>query len=293
MTFPTTIIRLEDPEYPERLRAMSRPPAELAVRGRLRPCERAVAIVGARAADARYVEAAYELARSLVARGVLVLSGGAVGVDAAAHRGALAGARGPDAPGSTAAVLGCGLGVTYPEQHADLFRDICARGGALVSQFEHDAPPRSWHFSRRNETLAALADAVVVVGASVRSGALQTAAAARKLRRLVAAVPGSPGCQSLIASGATEVESVEDIERALAGVRSEITVPLPASGSPSHRVLSCLDDRKAKNIDDIMRHTGLSTREIQRALTDLELDGLVVAQPGHRYLCSRLALTES
>jgi DNA processing protein len=294
MTFPAITIRLEEPAYPSRLRAMSRPPEWLEMRGRLLDCERAVTIVGARAAEARHTDAAFELARALVARGVLVVSGGALGVDAAAHRGALAALADQRAHGSgmgsTAAVLGCGVDVTYPEQHGELFRDISAHGGALLSQFAHDAPPRPWHFARRNETMAALADAVVVMGASTHSGSLQTAHAARKLGRLVAAMPGSPGCQKLIASGAAVVETIEDLERVLSGADMRAKVTLPAPGSLSFRVLSCLDGHRAKDIDDIGLQTGLSTREIQRALTDLELDGLVVLESGHRYLCSQLAL---
>lgn len=286
VTYVETIVIDSDAGYPARLRAMRKPPKELAVRGQIPRHERAVAIVGARAAASEDTDRAFSLALALAERGVLVVSGGALGVDAAAHRGALGVHRDG---GSTVAVLGCGLAFTYPEQHRALFDEMCARGGGLISQFPRGAPPRPWQFARRNQTIAGMCDAVVVVGAGARSGALQTARAAQALGRVVAAVPGRPGCETLIAAGAAVVSDVGDLERALDGNPVRPRVSAPAVDAPAYRVLTCLDLHESKDIDDIVLGTGLSVRDVQRALTHLELDGLAVPTAGRSYVCSQLA----
>lgn len=290
VTFLAATIAKTDARYPRRLLDVSDAPEWLEVRGQLPSTERAVAIVGARAAHQEEQEAAYELAYALARQGTAVVSGGALGVDAAAHRGALAAAREPDTPsgGTTVAVLGCGLDVVYPERHGDLYRDIGERG-ALVSQFRRDAPPRAWHFSKRNRTLAGLVDAVVVIGAGAHSGALRTARAARDYHRLVAAMPGRPGCEALIASGAAVVRTPGDLERLLAGAPVRPNVTLPDINSPNFRVLSQLEAGDRQDVDQLVQGTGFGLRVVQRALTRLELDGLVVPGPGLAYECSQLA----
>ncbi len=292
---PDSILRLQRSGYPSRLKALSAPPEWLEVRGQPSIIEdelRAVAIVGSRAASTAEMSAAYELARALAERGTVVVSGGATGVDTAAHRGALAAVsmneRGGRC-GATVAVLGCGVEVTYPERNRDLFHEICARGGALVSQFESLAPPRPWHFVRRNEIIAALCDAVIVIAAGARSGALHTARAARKLGRVVGAMPGRAGCNALIAAGAALVRDIHDLEDALAGIAVGPIVTLPESDTLSFLILSCLRGANPRDINDINLETGLAVRDIHRVLTSLELDGLVVLKPGRRFVCSHLA----
>lgn len=257
------------------------------MRGQLVDAGRVIAIVGARAARTEDLEAAHALGRTLAAQGALVVSGGALGVDAAAHAGALHGS----SPGqaATMAVLGSGLNVAYPEQNQPLFQDIHARGGALVSQFEPDAPPRNWHFVRRNATIAGMADAVVVIGADTRSGALHTARAARALGRLVGARPGSAGCEALIASGAALIRDIEDLEAALAGRPARPDITLPDGQSPAGQVLASLHQAEARDADDIALATGLMVREVNRALTRLEIDGLAIPVPGRSYIRSALA----
>lgn len=288
-SFALTIKRT-DAGYPRRLSEVKDGPEWLQFRGRLLEAEQAIVIVGARAADEDQVRLAYELAYALARRGTLVISGGALGVDAAAHRGALAAAREPGTPasGTTVAVLGCGLDVVYPERHVALFHEI-ATAGALVSQFPRDTAPRAWYFARRNRTMAALADAVLVIGAGAHSGALRTAQAARSYGRLLAAVPGSPGCEALIASGAAVVREIADLDRAFAGTPSRPTVSLPDKNTPNFQVLSLLQPGSAHGANELAVRLGFNIRVVQRALTSLELDGLVVPRAGLGYECSLLA----
>ncbi len=286
------MLRHTDADYPRRLRALRRPPSVLHVRHGAglawADAAHSVAIVGARAARADAVERARALARALAGRGVVIVSGGALGVDASAHQGALD-SHASSGTGTTVAVLGCGLNVVYPPQHGPLFRDICAAGGAVISPFEADAPPRAGHFVRRNAVIAALADAVVVIGAGASSGALHTAAAAARLGRLVAAMPGSTGCERLIAQGAAVIEQADDLWDALAGQPHRPMAELPAAGSPGARVLALLDSADARACDEIAARTGLSPRDVTRALTGLELEGLAIARPGQSYVRSALA----
>lgn len=288
MSYSEAILRHTDRGYPRRLAAISGAPEVLHVRGVLGDAEHSVAIVGARAATCEAVEAARSLARGLARDGACVVSGGALGVDAAAHRGALD-AHQDAGRGTTVAVLGCGIDVVYPVRHRRLYQDICAAGGAVVSEFPHDAPPRPGHFVRRNRTIAALADAVVVVEAGARSGALYTARAAQELGRLVAAVPGSPGCERLLAQGAAVIEQPGDLWDALAGRPARLRATLPDPDSDAARVLACLDPARARECGEIAAQADLSARQVARALTGLELEGLAVAGPGRNYLRSALA----
>jgi DNA processing protein len=223
--------------------------------------EAAVAIVGARAASRAALERAHALGRHFAASGVHIVSGGALGVDGAAHRGALAG-RGP-----TTVVLGNGLDVAYPPRHAPLFRDVIARGGTLTGMLPDGTGPRRRTFPQRNRLIAALADAVIVVEADLRSGSLSTVAAARDFGRVVAAWPGSAGCERLLAAGAALIESEADAELALAG-------------TPRHREAAAIDPiarqvrdaiaSGATGIDEIIRQTGLTVRAVLRALPMIE-----------------------
>jgi DNA processing protein len=196
-----TIVQIGQPAYPRRLEDLADSPEQLFVRGQLRPVERSVAIVGSRAASGNGVATAARLARELAAAGLAVVSGGAIGIDAAAHRGAL------EAGGITIAVLGCGLDIAYPARNRRLFAAICASGGALVSPYAMGVPPRGYHFVRRNRIIAGLADVVVVVEAGLASGALHTAMAARQYGRVLCATPHTPGCEQLIAEGAAIARS--------------------------------------------------------------------------------------
>ncbi|HBL27065.1 MAG TPA: DNA-protecting protein DprA, partial [Acidobacteria bacterium] len=199
-----------DPDYPPALAHLALPPPVLAVLGEL-PIAPAVSIVGSRKADAYGIEVAELFARALAAAGVTVVSGFARGIDAAAHRGALA------APaGKTVAVLGCGLGVDYPAGHDRLGREIAGRG-ALLSEFPCHLAPRAWHFPMRNRVIAALAAGTLVVQAAPRSGSLSTARWALDLGKEVWAIPGrifderALGPNALIRDGAPLIQHPRDI----------------------------------------------------------------------------------
>lgn len=195
--------------YPRSLLALPRPPLLDGIGAW--PAGPAIAIVGSRAATADAMATAHELALTAARAGWAVVSGGALGIDRAAHRGALAGG------GPTVVVLGTGLDVLYPERNAPLFAEVVARGGALVSMFPRGAPPLAWHFVARNAVIAAAVELVVVVAAAARSGSLSTARAARVLGRRLAAVPGTPGTDALLAGGALAIHDGADLAAVLAG----------------------------------------------------------------------------
>jgi DNA processing protein len=203
---------------------------------------------------------AHAFGRHLATRGVHVVSGGALGVDGAAHRGALAGG------GTTTVVLGTGVDVLYPARHATLFHEVVARGGALVSMFPYGMQPRRSTFVQRNPLIAALADAVIVVEADVRSGSLSTAAAGKQLGKIVAAWPGSRGCDRLLARGAAIVEDVADLDRVI-----ERAPRFPViEHDPALVQIQAAIAGGARGVDQIVDATGLSLRAVLRALSIVE-----------------------
>ena len=287
------LVVLGDPDYPAALGRLSLPPPVLCVCGEL-PAGPAVAIVGSRRADAYGLEVADLFARALAASGVAIVSGFARGIDAAAHRGALA-AEG----GRTVAVLGCGLGVDYPAGHERLGREIAARG-ALVSEFPCGLPPRGWHFPVRNRVIAALAAGTLVVQAAPRSGSLLTARWALDLGRDVWAVPGrifderSVGPNALIRDGAPLVQHPREILEMLlppAGrsggplavpvVAEEPEEPLP-SGLPG-AVLAALPPGALRLPEEIAAGLEEPVDHVLGALLELELGGRVRRHPGAAY----------
>lgn len=275
-------IAAETAEFPRRLRdlhghgAAQRP---LHVRGTLAEPTLAVAIVGARAATRTAVTAAERLAFELAAGGATVISGGAVGIDGAAHRGAIA------AGAPTVAVLGCGVDVVYPLRHARLFDQIVAGGGALVSMFPAGTQPRRGTFIARNAVIAALADVVIVVEAGAASGSLYTARAAIRLGRGVGAIGESPGAHRLHAAGAAVIDTAADVV-ALAAGRARRVAPLPVDDR-ARTVARALGD--GAGVEQLALRTGLAPRAITCALVDLEVAGWVIARPGGRYVPTAIA----
>ncbi|MEM1418715.1 MAG: DNA-processing protein DprA [Myxococcota bacterium] len=271
-----------DAEWPDGVHDLARPPRELFVAGALPPGPR-VAIVGTRRADPGGLRFARRLAEGLAARGISVVSGGARGIDGAAHRGALEATAG--AP--TLAVLAAGVLRAYPPEHAELFARIAGRG-ALVSEVLHAAPQKG-RFVARNRLVAALADAVVVVQAPARSGALVTARWAVKLDRPLLAAPGAPwddraeGANALIREGhAAPCLGLADVLRVLgrpedpgAGTRAAFAAA-PAALRPVHRALGAT----AQHVDDLADALGSDVASVQRALLQLLLLGLATERDG-------------
>jgi len=263
-----------DRRFPPRLAAIYDPPPGLFLRGDAEPASlsrRAVAVVGARACSAYGAHVARVLGRELAAAGVVVVSGLARGIDGESHRGAL------ESGGLTVAVLGCGIDRDYPAAHRRLARDV-ARAGLLVSEYEPGTEPAPWRFPARNRIIAGLAEAVVVVEARERSGALITADFALDEGREVFAVPGeitsnlSAGTNALLRLGATPLTASHDALEALG-----IQPPAPAAPavSPSaEQVLVHVRDGPVR-VDDVARATGLGAGMVAAALAELELAGLV------------------
>jgi len=284
-----TIVTRLDPDYPAMLGDLPLPPPVLYVRGSLPPLP-GIAIVGSRRVDAYGAEAAGFFARDLAARGLAVVSGFAVGADAAAHRGALAGG------GRTVAVLGCGLGIDYPAGHRPL-GDAIAATGALVSEFPCGARPQSWHFPVRNRIIAALAHGTLVIQATPRSGSLVSARLAMELGRDVYALPGrifderSLGPNGLIRDGAVLVQHPQDIidvlpeavRRALPGASAPPNEGHSDLGGLPGEILGCLVPGQPAPPEELAASTGRPVEVIQGALVELELAGFVRRLPGGVY----------
>jgi DNA processing protein len=234
-----------------------------------------VGIVGTRAASAYGKACAQKFAEALASAGVTVVSGGALGIDAAAHRGALA------VGGSTIAVLAGGVDHIYPAVHAALFRQIRTRG-CLVSQYAIGAKPNEYKFLARNTLIAALSRALLVVQAPTRSGALSTAHAAAELGREVFVVPANidsiefRGSFNLIRDGATLVYHPDQVLEAI-GVERKEAEPAPESSEIGTRILAVLGNSPL-DAERIVDRTGLNAGEVLAELTMLELDGLVIRE---------------
>ncbi len=281
--------------YPTRFDVLPDPPARLYLKGSL-PEPPLVAIVGSRNADAGARRFAFRMAGELCGRGIGVVSGGALGIDTEAHKGAL------DAGGQTLAVIGSGFDFLYPEANRALFAEIAGTGG-LMTEFRHDQPPTKWTFPKRNRLVAALADAVLVVQAGERSGALITARLAQQLGVPLGAVPGVPGDprnhgnHALLRRGARLVENIDDLLSLMSLQRSG-QLPLPnvaatrrSKPEPSHHEHSPLEMKILEilctsplHIDDITTRLGIVPCETSAAIIALELEGLVEDRGGKNYV---------
>ncbi|MCU1278744.1 MAG: hypothetical protein JWM53_2290 [bacterium] len=274
-------IHSSEQAYPTRLHALGEVPTPLWIRGDWTPARRAVALVGARAATAHGLESARALGAQLASAGVDVISGGALGVDAASHRGALDVA-GSEGAAHTVAVLGTGIDVAYPERNARMFDEIVASGGALITQFAPGAQPRRQSFPVRNIVIAGLADLVVVVEAGLASGTTHTVRAMRSLGRPVAALPGSHGTDSLIVAGsAIAVGGADDVLAVLDGKRP---APPALPDDPfAAKIYAALDD-VPRDVGELAYRAGLAVGTCAALVVDLELGGLAARAAGGRYL---------
>lgn len=280
------LITWTDADYSPLLRQIPDPPLALYVigdRGRLSHPQ--LAIVGSRNPTPAGRENAHAFARHLAGAGLTITSGLALGVDGAAHRGALA-AEG----GSTVAVVATGLDRVYPARHKELAHEIAARG-AIVSEFPLGTPPLAEHFPNRNRLISGLSLGVLVVEAAVGSGSLITARLATDQGREVFAIPGSihsplsRGCHALIRQGAKLVETANDVLEelgALARVAGESRA-LPADLPAAQRQLLEHLGHDPASVDQLVERSGLTAEAVSSMLLQLELQGLVEAGAGGKY----------
>jgi DNA processing protein len=267
-----------DGRFPRSLADLARPSAGLWVDGRLPVAgERLLTIVGSRAARKIAIDAVAGLAADLARAGWGVVSGGALGIDAAAHRGALAGGA------ATFAVLGCGIDVVFPDRHRGLFREIAAAGG-LLSEYGPGVAPRPGQFPVRNRLVAALGSAVIVAEARPRSGALITARLATELGRPLLAVPGSSGTDGLIARGtALPVSSAAEVEAALASAGAAAGFPAATLVAGALAPVVAAVAAGAPTADLVARRLGRPVGEVLGSLLEAELAGLLTRGPGGRF----------
>ncbi|WP_439598551.1 DNA-processing protein DprA [Falsiroseomonas sp.] len=292
---------LDDPAYPPLLALLEDAPPVLALLGDpLVLKRRQVGVVGARSASAAGRRLAEELSAGLCMGGVVVTSGLARGIDAAAHTGALG------AQGRTIAVVAGGLDQPYPPENAGLQARIAAEGGVVVSEAPLGTAPMARHFPRRNRIVAGLVLGLVVVEAAPRSGSLITARLALEAGRELFAVPGSPmdprarGSNDLIRQGAHLTETAEDVLANLPAQPLDLPLfsmaPSPVNHSPAPVSAPARPESQAQilemigtvpvAVDDLVRRCQLSAPSVQAILLDLELSGLVECLPGNRVVRS-------
>lgn len=284
------LVCIFDPNYPPGLRNIYDPPPLLYARGALKPeDETAIAIVGSRSASAYGKAMAQKLARGLAERSITVVSGLAVGIDSAAHEGALEG------NGRTIGFMACGVDVPYPRASVPLMQRM-VKQGALISEFPLGTQVKGWHFHGRNRLISGFSLGTVVVEAPEKSGALITADHALDQGKHVFAVPGSiasattKGTHSLLREGATLVEEVEDILEPLglatAAHRAPRETPRPTPvtlDEHEERILRTLA-RGQRFIDQVIEETGLLSSQVSASLMLLEMKGLVRRLPGGSFI---------
>jgi DNA processing protein len=292
------LLTWDEPEYPSRLREIYDPPPLLYVKGNAALLNRhLISVVGARRPTPYGNQMAERLAKDLADRGLVISSGLARGIDASAHRGALASVN-----GATIGVLGCGIDVVYPKENKKIFQEIEQRG-ALISEFPMGTFPAPQNFPIRNRIIAGMALGVVIVEGAQYSGSLITARLAMEFGREVYGVPGNAtqpssfGPNQLIKQGAKLVTSWEDVVEELpTPVRGElmpveslsheeraalIEQNLAPAERPLYELLS-LDE--SRHVDELVENSGLSSSEVLAALFDLELKGVIRQLPGKQFL---------
>jgi DNA processing protein len=281
-------LSIVDPLFPPLLKEIAIPPTLLFVRGDVGLLSLPqIAIVGSRNATASGLNIASEFARMLAGSGFAITSGMALGIDGAAHIGALK-------TGKTVAVLGTGLDVVYPRQHRELYQQILDNSGVIISEFLPGTPPLPANFPRRNRVISGLSLGTMVVEAAIRSGSLITAKYAMEQGREVFAVPGSihnvlsKGSHHLLKQGATLVESAQDIVEQLGGMLAytEMESSNKKIGSDDNGSLLEALGFDPVDIDTLVERTGLPIAALNHQLILLELEGAVESSHGryHRLM---------
>ena len=287
------IVTVQDAAYPPLLKEITDSPSILFVQGDVDLLSGwQLAVVGSRNPSPPGRDNAFEFARFLASDGLTITSGLAMGVDAAAHQGAMAG------QGKTIAVVGTGLDRVYPAKHRDLAHDIVEQG-TIVSEFALGTSPRAENFPRRNRLISGLSLGTLVIEAAIQSGSLITARMAMEQGRDVFAIPGSihnplaKGCHRLIREGAKLVETADDIIEELGAMAafsgiSNTDVVVPHSDSqaidPDYQVLLACLGYDPIEIDSLITESGLTAETVSSMLLLLELDGQVTSLSGGRYV---------
>lgn len=278
------VLTLGDPEYPATLLNIEDPPLMLYRMGMLdQPPQRALAVVGSRNPSAQGLQNARRFSRAFAEAGVTVISGMALGIDGAAHDGALEGA----APGSVAtiAVVGTGLDRVYPKRHLELAHRIAERG-MIVSEYPLGTPPLPANFPQRNRLIAALGQGTLVVEAALQSGSLITARLAAEQGKEVFAIPGSihsphaRGCHALLRQGAKLVESAQDVLEDLRFVLPAAAAAVPMEEPEGENPLLDAMGHDPVGLDALIARTGIPAPLLQAQLLELELAGQVARLPG-------------
>jgi DNA processing protein len=283
------LLMWDDPDYPALLAEIPDPPPMLFIAGDRSLLDRPqLGMVGSRRASRPGLDTAAAFARSLAGAGFVITSGLALGIDGAAHQGAL------DVKGGTIGVLGTGIEKLYPQRHRQLAANMVANGGAVISELPLDAAPHASNFPRRNRIISGLSLGVLVVEASVASGSLITARLAAEQGREVYAIPGSihhpgaRGCHQLIREGAVLVETIDHILEALQGWKNvgpaDVTAAQPQAAL--HPLLALL--HAAPQTGEALAHnSGWPLPKVLAALTELELDSSVACEAGRWFARAR------
>jgi DNA processing protein len=276
------LITLADAHYPRALLEIPDPPPLLYCKGRLELLNTpALAIVGSRNSTPQGEKTAEAFAKALSDSGYCIVSGMALGIDGAAHRGALQG------QASTVAAVGTGLDIVYPAKHRQLAHDIAERG-LLISEFPLGTPSMAQNFPRRNRIISGLARGCLVVEANLQSGSLITARLAAEQGREVFAIPGSihspvaKGCHQLIKQGAKLVDSIHDILEELGEPPVLETAAQSADAETGNPILGCMGYDPI-TMDGLIERSGLTSESLSSMLLVLELEGKVASLPGGRY----------
>ncbi|MFJ2989104.1 DNA-processing protein DprA [Collimonas sp. NPDC087041] len=298
------LFTLADSGYPQALLDISDPPLMLYVKGRAELLSRpSLAVVGSRNATVQGIANADRFAETLSQRGLTIISGLALGIDAAAHQGGLRGAAGNADGGSTVAVIGTGADIVYPARNRELAHRI-AETGCIVSEYPLGMPGVAANFPRRNRIISGLSNGVLVVEAALKSGSLITARMAAEQGRDVFAIPGSihsplaKGCHQLIKQGAKLVESAQDILEELGALRGPAAVRIESQAAAvkageESAVADDQDGGKGKllvilgydpvSLDELVARSGCDVATLNGQLLELELAGLVEVLPGGIY----------
>lgn len=283
------IIAFGDANYPDSLRSMQSPPALLFYRGNL-DClmGKCIAVVGSRNASPQGIDVTHKICRELSASGVTIISGLAMGIDAAAHEGCL------DGGSPTAAVLGCGIDVDYPMENLDLKEKIVQKGGILLSEYPPGTRANRFVFQVRNRIISGLGRALLMMESRIQSGSMLTVHHALDQGREVYAYPGVPGTEwaegahQLLREGANFFTSAADIledmgwEKEFSKPASEQIKELPAMSDSQRRIYTLLSQGEL-SFDQLAAETALPVPELTVALTMLQMMGLVKAMPGKSY----------